>query len=69
LAKAAAAPVPVTVAIASREDLPIYLSGLGVVQASFTVGIRPQVDGKLAIGRRSRDNGAAMRLGDGKSRS
>jgi membrane fusion protein, multidrug efflux system len=47
VAKAAAAPVPVTVAIASREDLPIYLSGLGVVQASFTVGIRPQVDGKL----------------------
>jgi membrane fusion protein, multidrug efflux system len=45
--KTAAAPVPVTVAIASREDLPIYLSGLGVVQASFTVGIRPQVDGKL----------------------
>src|SRR5450755_3134990 len=45
--KAAAAPVPVTVAIASREDLPIYLSGLGVVQASFTVGIRPEVDGKL----------------------
>jgi membrane fusion protein, multidrug efflux system len=45
--KAAAAAVPVTVAIASREDLPIYLTGLGVVQASFTVGIRPQVDGKL----------------------
>jgi membrane fusion protein, multidrug efflux system len=45
--KAAAAPVPVTVAIASRRDLPIYLTGLGTVQASFTVGIRPQVDGKL----------------------
>ena len=45
--KAAAAPVPVTVAIAAKQDLPIYLSGLGVVQASFTVGIRPQVDGKL----------------------
>jgi membrane fusion protein, multidrug efflux system len=45
--KTAAAPVSVTVAIASRQDLPIYLSGLGVVQASFTVGIRPQVDGKL----------------------
>src|SRR5271170_2026853 len=44
---AAAAPVPVTVAIASRQDLPIYLTGLGAVQASFTVGIRPQVDGKL----------------------
>src|SRR5271170_1681554 len=40
---AAAAPVPVTVAIASRQDLPIYLSGLGVVQASFTVGMLEQV--------------------------
>ena len=46
-AKAAAVPVPVTVAIASREDLPIYLTGLGTVQASFTVGIRAQVVGKL----------------------
>jgi membrane fusion protein, multidrug efflux system len=45
--KATTAPVPVTVAIASRGDLPIYLAGLGTVQASFTVGIRPQVDGKL----------------------
>jgi len=39
--------VPVTVAIATKRDLPIYLTGLGSVQASFTVGIRPQVDGKL----------------------
>jgi membrane fusion protein, multidrug efflux system len=45
--KAAAAPVPVTVAIASRKDLPVYLTGLGVVQASFTVGIRAEVVGKL----------------------
>jgi membrane fusion protein, multidrug efflux system len=45
--KAAAPPIPVTVAIASRGDLPVYLTGLGTVQASFTVGIRPQVDGKL----------------------
>jgi membrane fusion protein, multidrug efflux system len=45
--KATAAPIPVTVAIASKGDLPIYLSGLGTVQASFTVGIRAQVDGKL----------------------
>jgi membrane fusion protein, multidrug efflux system len=45
--KAAAPPLPVTVAIASKGDLPIYLSGLGTVQASFTVGIRAQVDGKL----------------------
>jgi membrane fusion protein, multidrug efflux system len=47
VAKATVAPVPVTVAIASRQNLPIYLTGLGTVQASFTVGIRPQVDGKL----------------------
>jgi multidrug efflux system membrane fusion protein len=46
-AKAAAAAVPVTVAIVSKQDLAIYLTGLGSVQASFTVGIRPQVDGKL----------------------
>jgi membrane fusion protein, multidrug efflux system len=47
VAKAATPPVPVTVAIASRQNLPIYLTGLGTVQASFTVGIRAQVDGKL----------------------
>jgi multidrug efflux system membrane fusion protein len=41
------APVPVTVALTTKQDLPIYLTGLGTVQASFTVGIRPQVDGKL----------------------
>jgi membrane fusion protein, multidrug efflux system len=45
--KVTATPVPVTAAVASRADLPIYLTGLGTVQASFTVGIRPQVDGKL----------------------
>src|SRR5262249_50250846 len=39
--------VPVTVAVATRQDVPIYLSGLGTVQASFTVGIHSQVDGKL----------------------
>src|SRR6266481_3584030 len=44
---AARAGVPVTVAIVQRQDMPIYLSGLGTVQASFTVGIHSQVDGKL----------------------
>ena len=39
--------VPVSVATASREDVPIYLTGLGTVQALFTVGIHAQVDGKL----------------------
>ena len=39
--------VPVSVAAASRQDVPIYLTGLGTVQALFTVGIHAQVDGKL----------------------
>jgi multidrug efflux system membrane fusion protein len=41
------APVPVTAMVASRQDLPIYLTGLGTVQATLTVGIHSQVDGKL----------------------
>lgn len=39
--------VPVSVAAATRQDVPVYLTGLGVVEASLTVGIRPQVDGTL----------------------
>jgi multidrug efflux system membrane fusion protein len=35
------------VAIASRRDVPIYLTGLGTVQPSSSVGIHSQVDGKL----------------------
>jgi membrane fusion protein, multidrug efflux system len=46
-ARAARAAVPVSVATASRQDMPIYLTGLGTVQALFTVGIHAQVDGKL----------------------
>jgi multidrug efflux system membrane fusion protein len=41
------APVPVSIAVATRQDLPIYLTGIGTVQASFTVRIAAQVDGKL----------------------
>src|SRR4249919_2441805 len=47
-AKAQAALVPVAVADVSTRDVPIYLDGLGTVQASNTVAIRSQVDGKLA---------------------
>jgi membrane fusion protein, multidrug efflux system len=43
----ARASVPVSVASASRQDVPIYLTGLGTVQALFTVAIHTQVDGKL----------------------
>jgi multidrug efflux system membrane fusion protein len=39
--------VPVTVAAAARRDVPIYLRGLGTVQASNTIAIRSQIDGKL----------------------
>jgi multidrug efflux system membrane fusion protein len=39
--------VPVSVAVASRQDVPVYLTGLGTAQALFTVAIHAQVDGKL----------------------
>jgi membrane fusion protein, multidrug efflux system len=41
------AAVPVSITTASRQDVPVYLVGLGTVQALFTVGIHSQVDGKL----------------------
>jgi multidrug efflux system membrane fusion protein len=40
-------PVPVTVAKAARQDVPIFLEGLGTVQASQSVAVRSQIDGKL----------------------
>jgi multidrug efflux system membrane fusion protein len=39
--------IPVSVAPATQQDVPIYLDGLGTVQASATVTVKPQVDGKL----------------------
>jgi multidrug efflux system membrane fusion protein len=44
---AGGATVPVSVAPVTKRDLPIYLTGLGTVQALFTVGIRSQVEGVL----------------------
>jgi len=43
----ASKPIPVLVADATRQDVPIYLDGLGTVQGSSTVTVRPQVDGTL----------------------
>lgn len=40
-------PVPVAVGEVRRQDVPVYLDGLGTVQAFNTVTVRPQVDGKL----------------------
>jgi membrane fusion protein, multidrug efflux system len=39
--------VPVTVINASRQDVPIWLRGLGTVQAFYAVQLRPRVDGTL----------------------
>lgn len=40
-------PIPVIVATAESRDMPIYLDGLGTVQASANVTIKPMVDGPL----------------------
>jgi hypothetical protein len=36
-----------SVAVATRRDLPVYLTPLGSVLAFFAVGVGSQVDGKL----------------------
>jgi multidrug efflux system membrane fusion protein len=41
-------PIPVLVAIAELRDVPIWLEGLGTVQASATVTVKAQVDGMLS---------------------
>lgn len=46
-ARPGALPVPVSVARVMRKDVPIYMTGLGTVQASQTVAIHPQVEGVL----------------------
>ena len=44
----AAAPlVPVTATSVVRRDLPVYVTGVGAVQAFYTVAVHPQVDGQL----------------------
>ena len=37
--------VPVKIAVAARQDVPIIVTGLGTVQASFTIAIHTQVEG------------------------
>jgi membrane fusion protein, multidrug efflux system len=39
--------IPVTVTTAVRRDVPIWLRGLGTVQANYAVQLRPRVDGTL----------------------
>lgn len=40
--------VPVVIAAARIEDVPIYLSGIGTVQAYNTVNVQTQVDGQIS---------------------
>jgi multidrug efflux system membrane fusion protein len=46
-ARGQAMPVPVSEGIVSTRDVPIYLDGLGTVQAFNTVTVRARVDGQL----------------------
>src|SRR6478672_7155778 len=39
--------IPVTVAPVIKQDFPVYLSGLGSIQAYYTVSVRSRVDGQL----------------------
>ena len=40
-------PIPVLIATAEQKDVPLYLDGLGTVQAFNTVTVRAMVDGPL----------------------
>src|SRR5258707_14865722 len=40
-------PVPVSAAPAQRQDVPIYLTGLGTVQAYNSVLVKSRVDGQI----------------------
>ncbi|HEX7636948.1 MAG TPA: efflux RND transporter periplasmic adaptor subunit [Burkholderiaceae bacterium] len=42
-----AAPVAITSAIARRQDMPVYRTGIGTVQAAHSVTVRARVDGQL----------------------
>ncbi len=60
--KKPAQPSPVVVAAAVQRDVPIYLDGLGTVQAFYTVTIHTMVDGPLvAVGFKE---GQDVRKGD-----
>ena len=40
-------PVPVVAGVVEQKDVPLYLNGLGTVQAFNTVTVRPRVDGQV----------------------
>ena len=40
-------PIPVAVAPAVRKDMPVYVDGLGSVEAFYTVVLKPRVGGEV----------------------
>ncbi len=54
-------PIPVLVSPAEQKDVPIYLDGLGTVQAFNTVTIKAMVDGPLIDGEFHRGPGQSKR--------
>lgn len=44
---AAAAPIPVIVGTVEARDMPVYVRGLGTVQAYYTVSVKSRVDGEI----------------------
>ena len=61
-ARGAAQPIAVDMAAAAHSDVPIYLHGLGTVQAFYTVTVTAQVDGELQ--RVAFTEGQAVHKGD-----
>ena len=54
--------IPVTTAIVTKQDMPVYLNGLGTIQASQSVVLKARVDGQInAI---SFKEGAMVKEGD-----
>jgi multidrug efflux system membrane fusion protein len=60
--RAQGGPVSVVVSTAAQRDVPIYLDGLGTVQAFNTVTVKPMVDGPLTAV--NFKEGQAVKVGD-----
>ena len=52
-------PVPVVAGTVAQKDVPIYLTGIGTVQAFNTVTVRARVDGQVDENRVYRGAGRA----------
>ena len=55
-------PVPVVAGVVVQKDVPLYLNGLGTVQAFNTVTVRPRIDGQVV--KIAFTEGQDVRVGD-----